>query len=180
MCTAMAIVLLANGFSVDAAKSSLRRGGGKTKTHTPIAHADNVRLSYGSQAVQAQPHNVQQYPRQQQHPVQQSHANPPYPIHASAPEMPKAPAQANPHPIGWNPGHGDTAQRQTVSNTNANPPPYSPYPQNAGGHGPPPPYSANPAPNQGSAGFAPPPHNTHVAAPSPYTPNTGVNGYPGK
>lgn len=194
-----AIVLLASNFNIDAAKTSSRRSGGKTKSHAP--NADHVRLSYGSHATANRPQaHVPSYPSHQQTHVQQSHAAPPYPVRPSAPELPRNNAPINTpasHPVGWNVGHSDAAHKQTVSNTNTayqqphgNPPPYSAYPQNTGQHGAPPPYSANPVPNPHVPAAAPPPYssNGHInqqqqypaGQPPAYAPNAGVNGFAGK
>lgn len=180
-CCILAIFILLNGISVDGGKSP-RRGGSKTKSHA--ANADHVRLSYGQPGPQRTQSHVPQYPRQQEHNVQQSHvpqshASPPYPVRPSAPELPKAPAQANPPPAGWAVGHSDTVQKQSASNTNT------------GFHAnPPPPYPVNPVPNHNNQPIAPPayspsaPVNTQqhypAGAPPPYTQNTGANGHPGK
>lgn len=173
---ALVVVVLISECQIEASKSSNHRKSnnhhgttGRTQPNTRHGpNLDHVRLTHGEAAAPKQSHIPQQHAPPPSHTAAYPHPQPqPRP---SAPELPSN-AGTN-KPIGWNVGHGDAQQKQTVSNTQSqphpqghNPSPYQPYGSNAA----PPPYSAS--------GNVP-----HVnAAPPPYTPNAGaVPNYPGE
>lgn len=170
---AFVLVLLLSDCQLEAAKNNRNRNthgsGGRTPSNSRRGPEEHYRLTHGESAAPKQTHVQQQHAPQPSYPVQSHSApNPPYPVQQqrpSAPDLPKS--QDASKPIGWNVGHGDAHQKQTVSNTQS-----YPHPQ-----GNLPPYS------QG----APPPYSPHAnvphvnAAPPPYSSNAGaVPSYPGE
>lgn len=176
----LAVVITLVGLApIDAAKAVRQ----KTKTHA--ANHDHVRLTHALPS-HSQPHQSHHapshaYPHQQQRVPQQSytpqtHASAPAlpaqthapalpaQTHASAPALPAQSYPSSPsvpntnsnRPIGWNVGHSDGAQRQTVSNTNsAAPPAHTSYvPNNNGAVSPPYPSNTN-FNQQPNTGFQP-------------------------